>query len=220
MIWRGTHLRPLSQGPEPATGVAGGTLNSPAARKAQLRRELRAVRKAVAPCVARGAAARAAVHLLRLLRDRRVSRVGVYLAAGSELDTEALIGALQRARVAVMAPTVDRRNEGHMRFAVLRRGTPLRRARFGIREPASRRGPPMRAPDVLVLPLIGFDARGTRLGSGAGYYDRWLARQWRRPFCIGYAYARQAVTELPREPWDIPLDAVCTERGLRRFARR
>lgn len=91
----------------------------------------------------------------------------------------------------------------------------LARRRFGLWEP--QRGP-RRAPrrlDAIVLPLLGFDSQGTRLGTGGGYYDRALARcRGVRPLRIGYAYALQQCERLPREAWDIPLHAVVTERGV------
>ena len=72
---------------------------------------------------------------------------------------------------------------------------------------------------VVLLPLLGFDAAGRRLGNGGGYYDRALAgvRPGGRPLLLGYAYAAQELTEVPAEPWDVRLDAVVTERGLRRL---
>jgi 5-formyltetrahydrofolate cyclo-ligase len=225
MIWRGTHLRPLSQGPEQASGVAGGTSNSFAASstsgvaafKSQLRRHLRIARDAIARPAARRAAHRAALHLLRSGRLDRARCVAVYLASGSELDTAPLIRALHRARKRVLVPIVDARRAGTMHMVPLDPGSPLRRRRYGIGEPVARRRIPRVRVDVMVLPLRGFDRRGTRLGSGAGYYDRWLARASIRPWCVGWAYAIQELPELPREAHDQRLDAVCTERGLRRI---
>ncbi|MGH8446644.1 MAG: 5-formyltetrahydrofolate cyclo-ligase, partial [Solimonas sp.] len=67
--------------------------------------------------------------------------------------------------------------------------------------------------DAILLPLLGFDAHGNRLGTGGGYYDRWLARPRvaQRPRYLGYAYALQQIERVPREPWDVRLDAVITE---------
>lgn len=75
------------------------------------------------------------------------------------------------------------------------------------------------------MPLLGFDRQGYRMGMGGGYYDSSLAflarrRHWRRPKLIGLAFEAQARDRLPTDPWDIPLDAVITERGLHRFKRR
>jgi 5-formyltetrahydrofolate cyclo-ligase len=224
MIRRGTHLRPLSQGPEQVSGVAGGTSNfsssDVATTKQQARRLMRTARAAIPALLARRAARRAALHLLRAGRVRGARCVAVYLAAGFELDTTPLIRALHRAHKHVLVPALDRHRKGVMRLVALDRGAALRRRRFGIREPVDRRGPARIRVDVMVLPLRAFDPHGTRLGSGAGYYDRWLARTFLRPYCVGYAYAMQEVPELPREAHDQPLDAVCTEVGLRRFGTR
>jgi len=158
---------------------------------------------------------------MRLPSLRRAHHVAVYLAAGSELDTAPLIRALHRAGKRVLVPAIaPAAPDATMRMIPLDPDAPLRRRRHGIREPARRRRVTQSRVDVLVLPLRGFDGTGTRLGSGAGYYDRWLARQRPRPFCVGFAYTLQEVDALPREPWDQPLDAICTERGLRYFWRR
>ncbi|MGH8518076.1 MAG: 5-formyltetrahydrofolate cyclo-ligase [Panacagrimonas sp.] len=191
-----------------------------AAFKSQLRRHMRSARGALAPATARHAAFRAACHLLRLGRLRRARYVAVYLSAGSELDTAPLIRALHRAHKRVLVPAIDPRNDGTMHMVPLDPSAPLRRRRYGIGEPIDRRRIPSHRVELMVLPLRAFDRNGTRLGSGAGYYDRWLARSARRPYCVGYAFAMQEVPELPREAHDQRLDAVCTERGLRRFAAR
>ncbi len=223
MIWRGTHLRPLSQGPEHASGVAGGTSNSSydvATLKSQLRRHMRSTRVALPPATARRAALRASEHLLRLGRLRRARCVAVYLTFGAELDTAPLIRALHRAHKRVLVPAIDPQRDATMHMVPLNPGTPLRSRRYGIGEPVDRRRILATRIDVMVLPLLMFDRIGTRLGSGAGYYDRWLARAPFRPYCVGYGFAMQEAPALPREAHDQRLDAVCTERGLRRFAAR
>ena len=73
-------------------------------------------------------------------------------------------------------------------------------------------------PDVVVMPLLGFDARGTRLGYGGGYYDRTLAGMHKRPRLVGFAFSGQELPEVPREPHDRPLDMIVTELGLRQFS--
>ena len=72
------------------------------------------------------------------------------------------------------------------------------------------------------MPLVGFDLNGYRLGMGGGFYDTSLAylrrrSAWKKPFLMGIAYECQKVETLPRDPWDIPLDAVLTEKKLYRF---
>lgn len=74
-------------------------------------------------------------------------------------------------------------------------------------------------PEVLIVPLLSFDARGYRLGYGGGYYDRTLEmlRAKRPTLAIGYAFAAQEVPEVPTEPTDQKLDLIITEKGLRWF---
>jgi 5-formyltetrahydrofolate cyclo-ligase len=191
-------------------------LNSAAARKQDLRRRLRALRAAIPPPLRSQAARTAARRLLRTPLLARATHVAAYLATGSELDAQPLIDALVRRGCTVLVPRVDPREAGRMRFVPLTAQAPHARNRYGIAEPRARRA--SRAPriDVAILPLVGFDADGHRLGSGAGYYDRWLARlRGRRPRLVGLAFAGQEVEAIPAEPWDVKLDAICTEAGFR-----
>lgn len=191
-------------------------MNSTAAQKQALRRRLRALRAGISPTVRTRAAHAAAQRLLRSRCLARASCVAVYLAAGSELGTQPLIDALTRRGRTVLVPRVDPRQAGRMRFVALRPGAPRVRNRYGIAEPRivrARRAPRI---DVAIVPLVGFDRHGRRLGSGAGYYDRWIATlRGRRPRLVGLAFGLQEVDEIPSDPWDLRLDAVCTERGFR-----
>lgn len=65
--------------------------------------------------------------------------------------------------------------------------------------------------DLMVVPMVAFDANNNRLGHGAGHYDRTLADPQTRPTLIGVAYEWQRVPELPIRPWDVPMDAVVTD---------
>lgn len=67
--------------------------------------------------------------------------------------------------------------------------------------------------DVLIMPLVAFDTAGTRLGMGAGYYDRTLERH-RAQCLIGVAYEFQRLDYIKPQPWDVPLMAVVTERAI------
>ena len=193
------------------TAQAGGTTSSLVARKRALRRQLRQVRAAIPLALRRRAARAAARHLVRACRRWQAQHVALYLGVAEELDTRPLIAALHGLRL--YAPRVG--PDGRLRFARL--APPLVRNRYGIAEPAALRRPPRL--DLIVLPLVGFDAAGARLGMGGGYYDRLLARPraYRRPLRVGFAFAAQEVRAVPVAPHDARLDAVVTERGLRRF---
>ena len=76
--------------------------------------------------------------------------------------------------------------------------------------------------DVVLVPLVAYDGTGTRAGMGAGFYDRTFALRLTTgapPLLVGLAYRWQEVGHLARAPWDVPLDAVLTDQGLRRFPR-
>jgi 5-formyltetrahydrofolate cyclo-ligase len=91
--------------------------------------------------------------------------------------------------------------------------------RLGIAEPEGSRMIGARWLDVVFLPLVGFDARGVRLGMGGGFYDRAFAfRRWRTawhaPRLVGVAYAFQQVESLTAAAHDVRLDAVVTEERM------
>jgi 5-formyltetrahydrofolate cyclo-ligase len=191
---------------------------SMAQQKNHLRQLLRRRRSAIGKPQRRHCERQAARHLLRWRLLRQARHIAVYLSARSELATGLLIQQLLRGGRRVWVPAVGR--YGSMRFVPLRAGSRLRRGPFGLLQPVCRR--PCRAArrmDLIVLPLLGFDDHGRRLGNGGGYYDRSLAGLHRgpRPLLLGYAYAAQELAEIPAEPWDVQLDAVITERGLRRI---
>ncbi len=105
--------------------------------------------------------------------------------------------------------------DGRLRFAQWRPGAPLVPNRFGIPEPDV--GPDQllepEAIAMVVVPLVGFDRVGHRLGMGGGWYDRSFA--FRRtgpapPWLVGAAFDEQQVVSLDAAPWDVPMDAVCT----------
>jgi 5-formyltetrahydrofolate cyclo-ligase len=182
------------------------------ARKRALRQQLRRVRAAIPLAERRRAAQAAARHLARACRRWQPRHVALYLGLAEEIDTRPLIAALRGARLYV--PRIGR--DGSMRFTRL--APPLVANRYGIPEPALLRRPARL--DLIVLPLVGFDASGARLGMGGGYYDRLLARPraCRRPLRVGFAFAAQQVRAVPVGRHDARLDAVVTEHGLRRFA--
>jgi 5-formyltetrahydrofolate cyclo-ligase len=123
-------------------------------------------------------------------------------------------------------PVITDFRHSRMRFVRYEVDSAMRVNRYGIAEPDHRHAEviPARHLDVVLLPLVGFDAHGSRLGSGAGFYDRSLhhlreGRRWRKPKLIGVGYECQRVPRLQPDRWDVPLDGILTERGLTRVRR-
>ena len=189
--------------------------------KSTLRRQLKAARNAHTP-TARHQAARASLRLA--LRDGlllRAKRIGLYLPHGGEFDSQLLLDHLLGMRRECYLPVLPPRGRV-MRFARVGHNTRMTRNRYGIAEPQDAKPLRARQLDLLLMPLVGFDHQGYRLGMGGGFYDATLAfmrhrRSWRKPRLVGIAYECQRVDTLPHDPWDMPLDAVLTERQLYRF---
>lgn len=117
---------------------------------------------------------------------------------------------------ALCLPVVTRRDAA-LSFRAWSAGAALERGAFGTRVPTAGA---WLCPDVVIVPLVGFDARGYRLGYGGGFYDRSLAalRASGRPvLAVGLAYSAQEADLVPTEATDIALDAIVTEAGLRWF---
>ena len=185
------------------------------AAKRSLRQALRTQRKSTSLPLRRKAARAVARRVLQSSAVRRARRVAVYLSMGSELPTAPLIAGLKARRIEIFVSALL---HGTLRFRRLT-GARLQTHKLGMSQP--RVGVALRASamDVVVLPLLAFDARGVRLGQGGGYYDRALSACRFRPYRLGLAYAKQQVDHLPAEPFDQPLDAVLTECGLQLFNR-
>jgi 5-formyltetrahydrofolate cyclo-ligase len=149
--------------------------------------------------------------------------VAGYAAKGEELDPQALIETLAGRGIATCLPRLAK-PDAPLVFHRWHPGEPRTEGAFGILEPVA--SAPMVTPTILLMPLLGFDRFGTRLGYGGGYYDRTLAALApraisdgkARPLTVGLAFAAQEWETLPKEPHDIPLDWVVTERAAHRFA--
>jgi 5-formyltetrahydrofolate cyclo-ligase len=186
----------------------------------ELRRTLRARRNALTPAEQAQAAERLARRVAATRQFRAARRVALYLPNDGEIDPRPLMGRLWAHARHCYLPILSRLRHDRLWFAEVRPDTPLALNRYGIPEPRIPARAWLRAQelDLILLPLVGFDERGNRLGMGAGFYDRSLAflrhrSRWRRPQLLGVAHDGQRVEALAPEPWDVPLDGVITDRG-------
>jgi 5-formyltetrahydrofolate cyclo-ligase len=183
--------------------------------RARLRTQLRAQRRAVAPAERIRAAHLVARNIDRRLGLRAGDRVALYCSLGDELDSAPLFALARRRGWHIYLPRIERARLGRkMRF--VEAGGHERRNRLGIIEPQSSRTLGARWLDLVLVPLVGFDRYGMRLGMGAGFYDRAFAYRrwrssWRGPRLVGVAYAFQQLPHIVAAAHDVRLDAVVTE---------
>lgn len=189
--------------------------------KPELRRQMRARRAQLPRDAQRLAAQRAAVNLMGTALFRTSRRIACYLPSDGEVDPSAIIERCWRMGKTVYLPVLSRRPHDRLWFAPAAPGTELRANRYGIPEPQVPLRARVRAErlDLILLPLVAFDADGNRLGRGVGYYDRSLAflrdrRFLRKPHLLGLAHDFQRVPALPTDWWDVPLDGIVTERTV------
>lgn len=184
----------------------------------QLRRTLRARRRALTSQQQRRASRQLCRNLLasRELRDAR--SIALYWPNDGEIDPRPLQPTVERMNTDCYLPVLHPILGNRLWFLRLDRHTPMIRNRFGIPEPDLARTESRRAwtLDVVLMPLVGFTARGDRLGMGGGFYDRtfeFLASPERHsPRLIGLAHECQRVDSMPTASWDVPMDAVVTDR--------
>jgi 5-formyltetrahydrofolate cyclo-ligase len=142
----------------------------------------------------------------KLLAGRPV--VAGYCAIGSEADMASLLQLAVGAGCIVALPCIATENTD-ITFRRWEPGDPLETARHGFRQPLSTALE--QRPQVVLTPVLGFDRALNRIGQGAGHYDRAFAAL-PNAYRLGIAWAAQELGAIPRDPWDVSLDAVITER--------
>ncbi|MDU2773805.1 MAG: 5-formyltetrahydrofolate cyclo-ligase [Klebsiella grimontii] len=188
-------------------------LSDPPYTRQQIRQQIRLRRRALTPEQQTQFALLAADRMMAYPPVLLAHTVAVFLSFDGELDTRPLIDQLWRAGKRVYLPVLHPFSPGNLLFLHYHPSSDLVVNRLKIREPKLdvRDVLPLSQLDVLVTPLVAFDAAGQRLGMGGGFYDRTL-QNWRqhRLQPVGYAHDCQQVDALPTERWDIPLPAVIT----------
>jgi 5-formyltetrahydrofolate cyclo-ligase len=146
-----------------------------------------------------------------------------YWPLEGEVDVRSLLLRLRQLGHDIGLPIVIKRHEPLI-FRLWRDHDDMVEGKFKVMTPPSHA--PEVIPDVLLVPLLAFDPNGYRLGYGGGFYDRTLDKLrglakdggHHAPLAIGIAYAAQEVPDVPRGPYDQPLDWIITERSVFKFS--
>ncbi|MGY3326352.1 5-formyltetrahydrofolate cyclo-ligase [Pseudomonas sp. TE3911] len=196
------------------------TMTEPAPlSRPQLRRMLRNARRALTPSEQHQAAHGLYRQLAQHPLFRRAKHISLYLPTDGEIDPRLLLRAAQRRGKATYLPVLSAWPRTKMVFQRVKPGEKLLPNRFRILEPRvnAKRQRKVWALDLVLLPLVGFDDAGGRLGMGGGFYDRSLAylarrQSWRKPTLLGLAHECQKVDRLAQASWDVPLAGTVTDK--------
>ena len=155
-------------------------------------------------------------HLVRHAREGEFGVIAAFLSFDGEPDLRLGLAELERSGATLVLPVVhEAPGRNTMVFRRWSTGDPLQANRFGILEPVAGSEVPLPQIELVLIPMVGWDRGGNRLGMGASYYDRAL-----QPFTdadaprrVGVAYAAQEIDRVPVDPWDVPLHIVLNEHG-------
>jgi 5-formyltetrahydrofolate cyclo-ligase len=180
-------------------------------RKENVRKILRQRKEAMIPEDRLSKSHRICRHLMEIIRNGET--VMVFTSKEKEVNTEPLILTLFKKGNPVVVPIIVKEDVS-LRLSYLRDFSALVPSTFGVPEPIGSEIPAA-AEDIstIVLPMLGFDRNGGRIGYGAGYYDRFLSKN-RNLRKIGIAFACQEVDSLPVDENDIRMDYIITEEGI------
>lgn len=155
--------------------------------------------------------------VMELEQWKDATEVLLYWPVRNEVDVRPLLQDAWAEGKRLFMPCCRRDEPGHMDFGVVRAEKDLTSGSFGIKEPCRSRCefPDAVNPDLVIVPGVGFDRDGYRIGFGGGYYDRFLARPRKEGFIsVGVCYSFQIVDGFPREPWDQPVELICTDKEM------
>jgi 5-formyltetrahydrofolate cyclo-ligase len=145
-------------------------------------------------------------HVSALLKPKAV--LTGYQKTGSEVGTDAILRAANACKVVTALPFIGARGDS-MRFKHWHMDDALIKSPYGFLQPTE--DAQDATPDIILVPLIGFDRNWNRLGQGAGHYDR-IFMLFPNALRIGLAWSCQEIAAIPTDPWDVSLDAVLTEK--------
>ncbi|MBF0444055.1 MAG: 5-formyltetrahydrofolate cyclo-ligase [Magnetococcales bacterium] len=157
-------------------------------------------------------------HVIEFKPFLMAQTVALYLPVDNEVDTSPLLNHHKILEKKLCLPVV--RPENKLGFSQFKPGDSLQSGVYGILEPCNKDWLDIGSIDMFLLPLVGFDAQGTRLGYGGGYYDRALShckKNAKKPIVVGLAFQFQEVAQLPCADHDVPLHYIVTENGVRSF---
>ena len=145
--------------------------------------------------------------------------IACYLAHEGELDCYPLIKKIWEEKKNCYLPRLSENHDKKLSFVAYRENEELIPNKYKILEPQSNTTIAPEMLDLVIVPVVGFDLTGNRLGMGAGYYDATFSflnsdENAKKCFLLGVGYAMQEVESLPQDLWDVKLNAIATEKTI------
>jgi len=181
--------------------------------KQTIRHTIQAERKALPEHVRAQASQTLCARIQLLPAYQNAAHIAMYQSIAGEIDLHPLFELATQSGKTCYMPVMNTKTKTLL-FLPTTPKTPQHTNAYHIAEPEvpDADAVPLKHLDLMLMPLVAFDSHGTRLGRGAGYYDRTLADQ--KPACLlGVAYEFQHQPFLSPEPWDIPMNGVVTEKN-------
>ena len=181
----------------------------------QRRTQLLQRRKAMTSESAQHLSVQACTRLLTLSEYKNANTIAAYIASNCETDPMHMVKQALADDKQIYMPVV--KSGYQLNFAPFDLNSKMATNQFSIQEPVCDPATHTTANllDIIIVPLVGFDAKGNRIGMGAGYYDRALAsEQDKSPVKIGFAYEWQRLAELVPNSWDVPMDIIVTDKTI------
>lgn len=191
--------------------------------KDRLRKQLVERRMALSPDEVKQASLAVAERIRALSEWKNAWAVLLYWPIKNEVDTRPLLAELWERGSVALLPRCRPEQPGFMDLCACTCEEDLVEGSFNIMEPAPccatrEDSGDIFVPDLVLVPAVAFDTHGYRLGFGGGYYDRLLARpEMDDTVTLGLCYEFQRIDSFPMNAWDVPVQGLCTERGLKWF---
>jgi len=194
-------------------------MQSPNTHKDKVRKPLLALRAQLSKSEQQEKSAQIVEYIKRSNVFMQSKKIAFYHAVRGEADPQSLFNTTNDNQQFYLPLLSSDKNQGLV-FAPIDKNTQYKNNPFSIPEPIVDTHELLDATelDLVIMPLLGFDLTGNRLGMGGGYYDRCFSFKHSnmiKPILIGFAYDFQKIESLIAEPWDIGLDMIATESSLR-----
>ncbi len=187
--------------------------------KKELRSSLRTHMATLSPAVIQERSRAAAARLFAEPEYQQAEILMIYLSNWHEADTTSIVLQAWKDRKRVLAPQVGWETSRMIPVEISNLDTDIAETQYGIREPARGAPLPVGLIDLVIVPGLGFDGEGNRLGRGRGFYDRFLSRKGFRGVSCAFALEDQFVESLPAREHDVRMNMLVTDQQVRRFHR-